>query len=139
MSPSPMTAAGRHAAETDCAPKWDDDRRPRAHDRCRVRELETSLVVENPHRRWVEDGGEQLDLVERVLGVLACLPPAEEERLQRLCREMRHPVAVDAAHPAALHLVADRVEHAEPHGSVCTITSATPGSAPRIRSSTPLA
>ena len=44
----------------------------------------------------------QVDVGERVLGVLARVAAAGEERLQRLRGELDHPVAVDATRPAAL-------------------------------------
>ena len=49
-------------------------------------------------------GGEQVDLGERVLGVLARAAAAGEERLQRLRGELDDAVAVDPPGPAALEL-----------------------------------
>ena len=77
--------------------------------------------------------------VEGVLGVLAGRRAAGEERLQRLRGELDDVAAVDPARPAALELELARREHAELHGSVWTITSATSGRARRSRSSTSLA
>ena len=87
----------------------------------------------------MEDGRQQLHSRERIDSVLPRRASAREERLQRLGRELDHVLAVDAADPAPLHGVVDRVEHAELHGSVCTTTSAMPGTASRTRSSTALA
>ena len=81
----------------------------------------------------------QIDVGERVLGVLARRAAAREERLERLRGELDDPVAVDAPGPAALERELLRREHAEPHGSVCTITSAISGRSRRIRSSISLA
>ena len=72
--------------------------------------------VEVAHGRRVEHWREQLHVVEPELGVLARGPAAGEERLERLRRELDHPVAVDPAWPAALELPVLRPEHAELHG-----------------------
>ena len=80
-----------------------------------VRERERLLAVEDPHRRRVLDRHEQRHVPERVLRMLARAAAAEEERLQRLRREVEYPVTVDAADPAPLHRVVVRVEHAEAH------------------------
>ena len=52
------------------------------------------------------------------VGVLTRRAAAGEERLQRLCSELDHLVALDAARPAARERSLLRSEHAEPHGSV---------------------
>ncbi len=44
----------------------------------------------------------QVDVGERVLGVLARIAATGEERLQRLGRQLDDPVALDPAGPAAL-------------------------------------
>ena len=85
------------------------------------------------HRRAQHDVGE------RELRVLARVAAAGEERLQRLRGELDYAVALDAAGPAALEIVLRRTEHAELHGSVCTITSEISGRSRRISSSTRLA
>src|SRR5262249_13160044 len=89
---------------------------------------------------WMEDGREQPDVRQRILRVLARRAAAREERLQRLRCQVDDAVPVDAADPAALHRVSEGMEHAETHyGSVCTTTSAIPGTALRPRSSIALA
>ena len=72
--------------------------------------------VEVADGRRAPHGREQPHLRERVLGVLARLSAAGEERLQRLRRELDHAVALDPARPPP-DLVLDRREHAELHGS----------------------
>src|SRR5207237_8177274 len=92
----------------------------------------------------VTDGGrtphgrEEAHLRQRVLGVFPRLAAAGEERLERLGGELDHAVAFDPAGPAS-HLVLDRREHAELHGSVCTTTSEISGRSRLIRSSISLA
>ena len=109
-------------------------------DRGRVRERKSS-PVEDAHRRRMEDRRAEDDLGERVLGVLARLPAAGEERLQRLCGELDHPVAVDPARPAPLELASagENMQSFTAVGSVCTTSrrrspGAERGSAPRSRS-----
>ena len=97
------------------------------------------LVLEQPHRRRLEHRRSQEHGLQGVLRVLTGGRAAGEERLQRLRGELNDGVAVDPAGPAALELELDRREHAQPHGSVWTITSATSGLARRSRSSTSLA
>ena len=66
----------------------------------------------------MQDRRPQVDVGERVLGVLARRAAAGEERLQRLRGELDHLVALDPAGPAALERELPRREHAELHGSV---------------------
>ena len=61
-------------------------------------------------------GRQQAHLVERVLGVLAGVAAAGEERLERLRGELDHAVALDPPGPAA-DLLPHRSEHAQLHGS----------------------
>src|SRR3954470_5234619 len=106
----------------------------------RTRRLDVLLEgVEIAHRRRLQHRRTEVDVGEGVLGVMACGPPAGEERLQRLRRELYDLVALDQSRPAALELQFPRREHAESHGSVCTTTSAISGLACRIRSSISLA
>src|SRR5438046_2058650 len=87
---------------------------------------------------WAAHRREEAHLCQGVLGVCPRLAAAREERLQRLGGELDHPLALDPAGPAS-HLVLDRREHAELHGSVCTMTSEISGRSLRIRSSISLA
>src|SRR5581483_5842947 len=93
----------------------------------------------------------QHDVGEGVLGVLPREAAAGEERLQRLRRQLDDPVALDPPGPPPFEVELLRREHAELHaaeptaadperyGSVWTITSATPGTSVRMRSSISLA
>src|SRR5581483_4847553 len=91
------------------------------------------------HGRWAQDGRAQVDVGQRVLGVLTRRPASGEERLQRLRRELDDAVALDAPRPPALERQLLRREHAQLHGSVWTITSAMSGRSRRMRSSIVLA
>src|SRR4029077_3511632 len=97
------------------------------------------VAVEDPHRRRMEHRRAEHDVGERVLAMLARVAATREVRLKRLRRELDHAVALDPAGPAALEVVLHRTEHAELHGSVCTITSEISGRSRRISSSTRLA
>ena len=71
--------------------------------------------VEVADRRRVQDRRPQRDFCERVLGVLAGLPTAGEEGLERLRGELDDALALDAPRPAALEVVVGWREHAELH------------------------
>ena len=60
--------------------------------------------VEVADRGRVEHRRPQVDVGQRVLGVLAGLAAADEERLERLRRELDDAVAVDASGPASLEV-----------------------------------
>src|SRR3954468_15159220 len=133
----------------------------RTVDRCRIGEVENRLLVplrrnllaaqrsrrldvllehiEVAYRGRVQDGGTEVALGERILGVPPRASAAGEIRLQRLRCELHDRVTLDDPGPAAFELQVARREHAELHGSVCTITSAMSGRARRIRSSISLA
>src|SRR5262249_23688930 len=97
-------------------------------------------VVEDPHRGRMEHRRAEDDVGERILRVLTRRPPAREERLQRLGRELDNALAIDPARPAALEILVARREHAQLHrGSVCTTTSAISGCSRRMSSSILLA
>src|SRR5215216_6482189 len=135
--------------------------RLRPVDRIRVREVEDGLSVpllwhleaatgssglhvllervEVAYGRRLEHRRQQFDLGQGELGVVTHLPAAGEERLKRLGGELNDALAVDTPRPAADHVGAGRSEHAQPHGSVCTTTSAISGRRSRMRSSTSLA
>jgi hypothetical protein len=76
--------------------------------------------VEVSYRRRVEHGREELDLLQPILGMLARLPAAREERLERLRSELNHPVAVDPPRPPPDQVVARRTEHAQLHLALLT-------------------
>ena len=59
---------------------------------------------EDAHARRVQDRWAELDVSERVLGVLARAAAPGEERLQRLRGELDDAIAVDPTRPAALEL-----------------------------------
>ena len=99
----------------------------------------SSNAMKSRTRRRLKHRRAQVDVGERVLGVLARRAAAGEERLQRLRGELDHLVALDPPGPAALERELPRREHAELHGSVWTITSAMSGRSRRIRSSISLA
>ena len=112
-----------------------------------VRELERGVTVEDADCRRLLHGNQQRHVGQRELGVLSRAAATEEERLECLGGEVQHAVPVHAADPAPLHRLIVRAEHAESHralfnllasahGSVWTITSAIPGTAARICSST---
>ena len=145
IAPSaPITAA---TAETrvELASSPPETARPRrARTRARVAEREERRLValgraEHAHARRVQHGGPKLDVVERVLRVLAGAAASREEGFERLCRELDDAIAVDPTRPAALELGALGAEHAEFHGSVWTITSAISGCSRRMSSSIALA
>ena len=114
ISPSaPITAATR-AHAVSAVPRDGD---VRTDERRRVREAERIGRGEEAHRRRLHRD-EKRHVGERILGVLTGAAAAEEERLQRLGREVEHAVAVDATDPAALERVVVRVEHAEAHAPI---------------------
>ena len=63
-----------------------------------------SNAGEDAHARRVQDRRAELDVGERVLGVLARAAAAREERLERLRSELDDAIAVDAPGPAALEV-----------------------------------
>ena len=101
-----------------------------------------SSPVEDPDGRRMEDRRAKDDLRERVLGVLARLAAAGEERLQRLRRELDDPVAVDPPRPAALEQrdrAGENMQSFTRSAPCGRCTSAISGSSRRIRSSISLA
>ena len=64
------------------------------------------------HRGRPEDGRPEVDVGELVLRVLARVATAGEVRLQRLRRELDHPITIDAPGPTALERKLAGREHA---------------------------
>ena len=127
IAPSaPIIAASPSPWRSSRDPAGHGDVGVRADDRGRVPEREVELPErrEHPQPGRREHRRPELDVRERILGVLARGGAAAEERLQRLRRELDDPIAVDPPGPAALERRFRRREHAELHAGPAPLVAA---------------